>query len=362
MKGALLSLAAVLLCVTNLSKAASSDMQSIKRIVVNEAELPFIDLPGYQKADISGPVVPWNKLKTYDQSEIINVVFVSDRKYLEPTHTAIISIFKNSKYIERNEPIRFTIVFDEAEFNGTLDNDMSRFLNAFFLTFDRDIYKYDIEYIPVPKEERECMLRFDTYSWTKNVSLRLFLSRFIQHNKCIYLDGDIACVGDIRKMWNLNLKDKCFGAAGYRSTANVKDHINGGSLLLNLEYMRKVKFGNEIEKILEDGKNVRKSGRFTDEHALDKYSVLYPNRRLMLPYEFNVGVMTIPKQFSGQPTNTLEVTIIHYYGGSKPWKHWSKVSNCVDHSSWRQSDWALNEWGECYQQLLMVEDLSGNTD
>ncbi|MDR2074792.1 MAG: hypothetical protein LBP31_01065, partial [Holosporales bacterium] len=139
-----------------------------KFFTINEVEAAFADLPGYQKVDISGPIVPWNKMETYDQSKIINIVYVSGSKYQHYTYTSLISILENSKPEEREEPIRFTIILDEigpegrSTFNGTLDDDMRRSTNALFLEFNRDIYRYDIEYIPIPDRERERINQFET--------------------------------------------------------------------------------------------------------------------------------------------------------------------------------------------------------
>jgi lipopolysaccharide biosynthesis glycosyltransferase len=359
MKKLLLSIAVVL--IGNLAYA--SPIQPSKSLILNEAELSFADLSGCQEVDISGPVVPWKKLETYSSSKIINIALVSDKKYLDPTHNVIVSVLENSKYNEREESIRFIVIFDEPKFElGKLDSDISRFLNAFFFMFDRDTYKYDIKYIPIPDKERKLINKFDSYGWNKNIFLKLFFSNFLPYDKCIYLDGDTACVNDIRRMWNIDLTNKCFGAAGYRSTSKVSDRINAGGLLFNLQYMRNVGFGNEIEKILENGK--KDGSRFTEEHALNKYSVLYPNRRFMLPHEFNVGVVTIPKRFSGQSKDSFknlpEITIIHYYGSPKPWKHWSEALNWGNYRSWNYSRWALDKWCEYYRSLLNIKDLAEN--
>ncbi|MDR2074734.1 MAG: hypothetical protein LBP31_00755, partial [Holosporales bacterium] len=114
MKKLLLSIAIVLggggglTCSSSLPATTQGySTQLTKSFNINEVELSFIDLPGYQKADISGPVVPWNKLRTYDPSKIINIVYVSGSKYQHYTYTSLISILENSKPEERNEPIRF---------------------------------------------------------------------------------------------------------------------------------------------------------------------------------------------------------------------------------------------------------------
>ncbi|MDR2075056.1 MAG: hypothetical protein LBP31_02430, partial [Holosporales bacterium] len=212
----LLPLIAVFLCVANLSKATSS-------------------------ANISG-----------DQSEIINIVYVADRKYLPYTYTSLISVLENSKYIERAEPIRFTIILDEMEFKGILDDGMSKFLNAFFLAFNRNIYKYNIEYIPIPDIERERISKFNSYWWPKSIFLKLSFSNFLPYKKCLYLDGDTICVSDIRELWIIDLEKYCFGACDHNIRHGALFY-NAGVILMNLEKMREVGFASEVEKLVITG-------------------------------------------------------------------------------------------------------------
>jgi lipopolysaccharide biosynthesis glycosyltransferase len=261
--------------------------------------------------DISGPVVPWNKLGTYDPSKIINIVYVSGSKYQHYTYTSLISVLENSKPEEREEPIRFIIIYEEMGpkgellFKGILDNNMTRLTNVLFLLFNRDIYKYDIEYIPIPDRERRCFNQFKTaYYWPKNIFLKLFLSRFLSCDKCIYLDGDTACVNDIRDMWNIDLGEYCF--AGRMCKNDWVWAVNAGGLLYNLWKMRKVGFADEIEEILKQKqKNPSHLRETLEEHALYAYSekhghcVTGPEINMnteLLPYEFNGVVAKGDKQ------------------------------------------------------------------
>ncbi|MDR2075046.1 MAG: hypothetical protein LBP31_02380 [Holosporales bacterium] len=301
-KSILLSLIAVFLCVTNLSKAISRNIRLTKTIIINEVESSFIDLPGCQDIDISGPIVPWNRLKTCNPSEIINIVYVADRKYLPYTYTSLISILDNSKPEERKEPIRFTIVFDEIGFNGTLDDDMSGFLKVLFFKFNRDIYKYDIEYIPIPDRERERISKFKSYKWPKSIFLKLFFSDFLLHDKCLYIDGDTICIKDIRRLWNINLGEHCFGGTEYGNTfEQISSSYSGGLWLFDLSKMR----GNNFVKKMEDILARRKldlRGVFVEETALGQY--IESHGVCEIGCEFNFPVSVMPKHFPKQITES----------------------------------------------------------
>ncbi|MDR2074943.1 MAG: hypothetical protein LBP31_01855 [Holosporales bacterium] len=338
-----------------------------KSFNINEVELSFIDLPGYQKADISGPVVPWNKLGTYDQSEIINIVYVSDEKYLPYTYTSLISILDNSKPEERNEPIRFTIILDEVEFKGILDDDMTRLTNVLFFKFNRDIYKYDIEYIPIPDRERERINQFETYwnLWPKNIFLKLFFSNFLSCDKCIYLDGDTACVSDIRRLWNIDLGKHCFGGTEYFELANrYKEKIfNAGMLLFNLKRMREVGFATEIEEIFKEGQKNPKM-RYLEEFALKDYSKKHGH--YPINQEFNMGIEdNIPKRYTNENNDNLKISLIHFCSYFKPQKFIQKyeAAGCPNYKNLQHTFWKLykySSWAfvQCYKYYKHYEEIN----
>jgi lipopolysaccharide biosynthesis glycosyltransferase len=353
-----------------------------------------MDLLSYQDIDISRPVVPWGKLKTYDQSKIINIVYVADEKYLPYTYTSLVSILDNSKYTERKEPIRFTIILDEMEFKGILDDDTTRSTNVLFFKFNRDIYKYDIEYIPIPDMERERINQFKTYwwpkfKWPKSIFLKLFFSNFLPYDKCIYLDGDTACVNDIRKLWSVNLGDKCFGACDHNKRHGASCH-NAGVILMNLEKMRSVSFASEVEELAITG---QKTGRgipypltwYVEETALIEYSQKHTDTgALDLDFKHNVCVSALPMRgslydnFANRNLQESEKrkvdlfgseflsnpSIIHYYFWEKTTKPW----NCVQEyeaagcpsfeitennfwkTTWKHNPWAFWVWYKYYKE------------
>jgi hypothetical protein len=188
-------------------------------------------------------------------------------------------------------------------------------------------------------------------------------------------------------MWNIDLRDKCFGGADnyYRKIAG---YINAGSLLLNLQYMRKVGFADEAEKILEDRKKLTRSKEtFPEEYMLVKYSKLYKDRVLINLHEFNTIVPGIPYQFLGpsytkinnktgiSPQDYPAITIMHYcWLKNKPWALVQDYEDlgCPDyrdleHQLWKKkwmsfrqtpcNPWSFTQWYKYYQLFREVKVL-----
>ncbi|MDR2075123.1 MAG: hypothetical protein LBP31_02780, partial [Holosporales bacterium] len=232
-------------------------------------------------------------------------MYVADEKYLPYTYTSLVSILDNSKPEERDEPIRFTIILDEMEFDGILDDDITKSTNALFFKFNRDTYKYDIEYIPIPDEERRRINQFNSYWWPKSIFLKLFLGNFLPYDKCLYLDGDTICVNNIKKLWNIDLEGHCFGACDH-NVRYGKLCYNAGLILMNLEKMRKVGFASMIEKLVVTGQKTERNlsltfGRYVEETALIEYSLAHKHTNagvLDLDFGHNVCVSALPMRGS----------------------------------------------------------------
>jgi lipopolysaccharide biosynthesis glycosyltransferase len=264
---------------------------------------------------------------------------------------------------------------------------MTRLTNALFLEFNRDIYRYDIEYIPIPDEERRCFNQFETYwkFWPKNIFLKLFLSRFLSCDKCIYLDGDTVCVSNIRRLWNTDLGEYCFGGTMYSGLLRYKEKIfNAGMLLFNLKKMGEVNFATEIEEILKEGQRNPKL-RYLEEYALKDYSKKYGYCKM--GDEFNMIVTNLPRTFHNEneqstafssrisqlqlSQNALsDLAIIHYcWFPTKPWSCIQKyeAAGCPSYedtknnfwkTTWTPNPWAFIKWYEHYKKYREIENLS----
>jgi lipopolysaccharide biosynthesis glycosyltransferase len=401
-KKIILSVVAFLYC-TCLSEVTSGQTELI--VDLNDVELAFTGLfDDYKATDLSGPIVSWNRLATYDQSKIINVVYVCDRKYLPYTYTSLISILQNSKPEERIEPIRFTIILDELELRGTLNKSMSKFLNAFFYMFNRDTYKYDIECIPIPEAERNRINQLDSYWWPKSIFLKLFFSNFLPYDRCLYIDGDTICISDIRELWNVDLGTHCYAACNHSSYIREDGHWveytlkgliihNAGVILMNLNRMRECGFSNILEKTVLDGQSMGKGflrgieGRYVEETALDEFSqkhkdlgVLELNLRFnfrheLVPISSDDGCGPFPVRcfHSDLPATVTNPIIIHYYSVNppflKPWRCLQQYEKCEypdyrdsNHSFWQKAwpynPWAFVQWYKFHKEYCEIKALA----
>ena len=163
------------------------------------------------------------------------------------------------------------------------------------------------------------------------ILLPLLLNEDIK--KILYLDSDTLINGELKDLYNLNLKDYCLAAVTdlkYFKESNLKRlpmiksgiYVCSGVMLLNLEYWRKI---NVTEKILSFAKNYPSLLVFPDQDAIN---VICDGTIMLLPLEY--GYVSDFK--------TKKDSIIFHYGYLKPWKFiknspyfhiWEKYNNSL---------------------------------
>lgn len=168
------------------------------------------------------------------------------------------------------------------------------------------------------KERLDATLR-DYY--TASIFYRIFIAAlYPEYKKAIYLDCDIAVVGDISKMYQIDLGDNIFGVVPDDVIASVeqfriyaregvgvddKKYFNSGVLLMNLEKYRE-------EKIKE--KFIYYLVKYNFETAApdqDYLNVLCKDKVMYL--ERGWDRMSTDEDYDG------ELYIIHYNNFRKPW-------------------------------------------
>ncbi len=176
----------------------------------------------------------------------------------------------------------------------------------------------------------------DNHSWvSKPTYYRLLAADLLPEEvkKVLYLDCDIAVVGDVKPLWNMDLSGKAI--AGVVDCDEEKNrlrmgnppnstYINAGVALYNLEYWRENHMSdlffeyireNEVKLLLMDQDVVN--------------GVLYDKMKLVPErYNFQVAFFTKGywKTYSEAFRRTLlsenqAVAIVHYVGGIKPWDY-----------------------------------------
>ncbi len=180
---------------------------------------------------------------------------------------------------------------------------------------------------------------------------RLWVTDFFADSvsKVLYLDSDMVVVGDVTRLWQMDMGNAIIGAVTIPGSDRCAafgipesyGYFNSGVLLMDLAKWRRENvfpklmdyLGNNAEKIVD-----------ADQDVLN--ACLY-DRRLDLPYIYNV---ISPFYFTHHPlgltdaaveTVRRDAAIVHFNGASKPWSYMSHHPRRADywrylaHTEWR---------------------------
>ena len=159
--------------------------------------------------------------------------------------------------------------------------------------------------------------------YTKTTYFRLFIPNlYPQYDKVIYLDSDLAVLGDISELYNIDIKGKLIAAAPDDAVQNVKpfqeyvekvvgtnnykNYFNAGILLMNLDELRRFKFQEKFMYLLGTMK-------FTVAQDQDYLNRLCKGGVKIIPGVWNR--MPIPNE----NINDEDIKIIHFNLSYKPW-------------------------------------------
>jgi len=193
------------------------------------------------------------------------------------------------------------------------------------LSLKKDFSNFEIEFINVDSDKLD-ELKSDKIL-SRAVYSRIYIPDLLPGvDRIIYLDCDTIVLGDINKLWSVDLEDFMIGAVNtpdlifnkfyFRSVLNIDNsygYFNSGVLLLDLKKMRENKFIDEIRKIF----NHQKEGlfRLSDEQALNQYFYakwkkldIRWNKSIVFNYKLSFYNKEEKKQFLSRPY------IIHYVG------------------------------------------------
>ncbi|MDR3179632.1 MAG: hypothetical protein LBT70_01920 [Holosporaceae bacterium] len=362
--------------------------------------------------EISLPSIITPPPTTSSEDNAVNIVYVADLKYFDFTFVSILSILKNSPPQERKELFRFNIIVDEPYYDGTFNEDKIKQINAFYHKYSKNDYKYDLFFLHIPYPQKKQCLQFVSYAWPNTIFLKLFFSNFLPYERCLYLDGDTLCLGNILDIWNVDLGTHCFGACEHHSpfVSNGIKIYNAGVILMDLAKMRKYNFSDICEKLIMKGQmesrgyeiQVKDEKWYTEETPMFDYSEQNASSGVLeLNLRFNMCAHHIPhdydgKSFSGQdedkdvpitsevPPKMLmgktvqnmrewlsQIMLIHYYYWeslpSKPW-HLDRLakyrkagcpsytgdgkSNAFWKDSWIHNPWSFVQWYKYFKELM----------
>ena len=251
----------------------------------------------------------------------ISIVFASDDNYAQHIAVVIASIMAKTK-----EKVCFYVI------NDSISKDKIEKLKN-----TTDTFKAKIEFISVPED------KFSNVYLSGHVSkaayFRLALTDILPNDieKVIYLDVDLLVYDDIKKMWQIDLKNLTLAAvpdygimASNRLCRQKKEviglpkgkaYFNSGVLLINLKKWRQENYTKHILEIINENQ--------FPHHDQDALNKLFMNNWLTLDLRWNI----IPPVFNLFPKvlfnklfrkQALEAKrnpgIVHYAGRYKPWE------------------------------------------
>lgn len=204
-----------------------------------------------------------------------------------------------------------------------------------------------IEFIDISKRVEKIKSYFkNVYHFSIVTYYRLFIgSLFPQYDKIVYLDCDIVVLGDISKLYHLDMGNNILSAVPdqfVKNTAEFRDYaqtaigvdpdgyVNAGVLLINLKAFRKNNVEGDFVKLITE----------YDFDLLDPdqayLNYLCRDKIHLLPNGWNKEPMALPCEG--------EKNIVHYALYKKPWQY----DNVTDGDCF----WLYAERSPFYSQIL----------
>ncbi len=203
--------------------------------------------------------------------------------------------------------------------------------------------------------EKELKLMYTNFHFSKEMFYRILIPEiFTQFDKAIYLDSDIAVLGDISELYNIELDNFILGGVNdimhLKSRSYVTgelglcadEYINSGVLLINSKLFREEK----IKDKLFDELKVRPGLRYPDQ---DLINIVCRGRIKLLERKWNYiwhyllkkrdQSLNLPEgEQEKYEEASKDISILHFTSSVKPWnnrliplskKYWDYVDECV---------------------------------
>jgi len=235
----------------------------------------------------------------------LNVVFATDRGYLQHLAVALASLLDN------NSGMNIYVI------NNDISADDWKKLEKLFIGKDSNLIDAKID-------DRQIENLITNSYFTKAMYYRLFIPDIVQGNKALYLDVDIVINGRIDDLYNTEISNTFLAAVDDMDIKNFHDlemkpsakYFNSGVMLINLEYWRAY---NVKEKVIEFIDRKREVIRCHDQDGLN--SVINGNWLELHP-KYNLHLILLYSEYA--PDSTIKEAIdnpviIHYSGPYKPW-------------------------------------------
>ena len=253
----------------------------------------------------------------------MNLCFCCNTNYLMHLNTLMYSILETNRF----NYFKFFVINKDIDLF-----DLNKSLHSSFYS------KFKIIDCKISSKIDDVIENLPHQIYGKEIFYRLFIDDFIKEDKILYLDCDMIVRGDLKGLWECDLKDNIVGAVkdcidgSYLGMPKEKPYFNSGLLLVDLIKWR----GNDLKRktinyIL---KNLQKL-KYPDQDALN-YCLM--NKWVELDSSYNYQ-LNIKKNRYHYPslTEKNEPIIIHFNGGllNKPWLFESKVKFKSDYWKYR---------------------------
>lgn len=256
---------------------------------------------------------------------ITPIVFATDDNYAMPTAVAIRSIVSHCS----KKSLRFVILFQ-----GSLNDSSIEMLEK---AIEYSGFSNEIRFINVGDALQNAQ------STIAHISVatfyRILLPNLLDnYNQCLYLDGDILVTDDICHLLDMELRDDEYIAGvnavmvlSARNKAkeklmkdlgitNLRDYVNAGVMLMNLEALRKNKCVEQMLDLI-PRRFMMQDQDIMNKVCFEKKRILEPRYNAMPDVFSPIGLRSLIVYGLQAKRNAKQSPcIIHYADKSKPWK------------------------------------------
>lgn len=268
-----------------------------------------------------------NKIINSESSQCINVVYITDRKYVVATASSIQSLKISNQNL-------FVTVY---VLSAGLDSEQK----SNFELMGSENFTVKVIEIPLPDYKNTTVNTYVTEASLIKFSLPVIFSN---EDRILYLDGDTFITGSLETFYKQPFDNKYavvirdIVAEEYHNhlRLGLGKYFNSGVMLLNLKLMREHNLTEKLQK-----KKREDPGRFMDQDTFNSVfneNVIYGDGRynLMMSNFLNFG-LTISYvnnfygwQYPDFATLENDVHIFHLTNHEKPWTH----KNCYKSDEW----------------------------
>ena len=233
----------------------------------------------------------------------MNIVFATDRGYLQHLTVALTSLLEN------NSGMNIYVI------NTDISADDWKKLEKIFVGKDSILIDSKID-----DSQIESLITRSYF--TKATYYRLFIPGIVKEDRALYLDVDIVVNQRIDDLYNTEISNTFIAAVDDMDIKNFHDlgmehsakYFNSGVMLINLEYWRTYNVKEKVIEFLDRKQEVLKC------HDQDGLNSVINGNWLELHPKYNLHTMLF-EYASVLPIKEAidNPVIIHYTGSSKPW-------------------------------------------